>query len=361
VSRLDWCPVERIPELQAFIDQHWKQPGHVLSRDRELLCWQHPHPCDDRLSVLVADAPEGGIAGILGIIPAGFCAQGERLEAAWLAMWVVRPELRRHQLGLRLLTRVMADTDGLVATLGGNETTMRILRSLRFHTVDSVPRWVRPVSLQALDAVLGAVGARDRAAHWRGRPPPGPRARAAAGRVRIVPWSGDAERWDRLWSHLAPRLVGTWRDAAYLDWRYLEHPRFDYELRLAERDGDVVALLAYRRQPVAGVDADVVRIVEAIGDEDGVARLAAEILDAVSDERLAFIDFYCTGARFGAPLERAGFVPEPAEGTLPSLFQPLDARRARLTGAFWSARWPVHLAGTDTYFTRSDGDQDRPS
>jgi hypothetical protein len=363
VSRLDWCPVERIDELQAFIDRHWKA-GHVLSRDRELLRWQHPHPSDDRLSVLVADGPEGGIVGILGIIPAGFCARGERLGASWLTTWVVRPEARGDQVGLRLLTRVMAETDGLVATLGGNETTMRILRSLRFHTIASVPRWVRPGSLDALDALLGAAGQPDRAAYWRGWRPPRSQARAAAGGVRIVPWSEDGERWDRLWARLSRDLVGTWRDADYLRWRYLAHPRFEYQVRLAERDGEVVALLAYRRQPVSGVDADVVRVLEAIGDEDAVARLAAEAVDAVSDDRLALIDFYCTGARFGAALERVGFTPEPAESALPSLFAPLDARRARLTGAFWSAAGggaDALFAGPDTYFTRSDCDQDRPN
>jgi hypothetical protein len=362
VSRLDWCPVERISELQAFIDRHWNA-GHVLSRDRELLCWQHPHPRDDRISVLLADGPDDGIAGILGIIPAGFCARGQRLDAAWMAMWMVRPELRRDQVGLRLLTRVMGETDGLVAALGGNQTTMRILRSLRFHTVESVPRWVRPVSLDALEALLDAAGEPARAPHKRRGRAPRPGSQIGGG-VRTLTWSEGGERWDGPWARLSRGLVGTWRDAAYLRWRYLEHPRFRYEVRLAERKGEVVALLAYRRQPVAAAGADVVRVVEAIGDEEAVASLTAEALDALGDDRLALIDFYCTGARFGAPLERVGFVPEPRYGPLPSLFQPLDATRTRLTGAFWSAAGPsTHalLAGPDAYFTRSDGDQDRPN
>ena len=359
MTAVRWCPVDRLGELQRFIDEQWGR-GHVLARDAELLRWQHPRPDPGELSVLIADGDGGEIAGILGIIPAGFCEHGTRRAGAWLTTWVVRPEERQRQLGLVLLRHVIDTTDGLVATLGGNKLTMGMLRALRFHVRDAVPRWVRPVSASALESLLHAAGATVPAVPPVDGEPP----RASPG-VEAVPFSDElAPAWDAAWSErFAPGLVGTWRDAAYLRWRYAEHPRFDYHVSLARADGgEVRGLLVSRPQRVRDRDEEVVRVVELLGDPDAQAALIVALLDRVDGERTAFIDFYCTSGRFAATLERFGFAPEDPAAPLPSLFQPLDPRRARLTGAFGAAGRDADLfAGEDVYFTRSDGDQDRPN
>ncbi len=150
---IDWCPVECVPQLQTFIDTYWRQ-GHILARDSDLLRWQHPHPEDDELlSVLIAK--EGNtLVGMLGIIPFGFCVRGWRLLGSWLAMWLAAPDWRDKLLGLRLLQRVLADNYSIVGTLGGNETTQRILAALHFETREAIPRWVRVVSPPALESLL---------------------------------------------------------------------------------------------------------------------------------------------------------------------------------------------------------------
>lgn len=352
MSSIAWCPAARLDELQAFIDEHWKR-GHILARDAELLRWQHPRT-EDELSFLVVDDASGAIAGILGIIPADCCFAGERRPGHWLTTWVVREDLRTQHIGLALLRALLDETGGLVATLGGNDTTMRMLGALRFHTVPSVPRWVRPVSAPALDALLTAAGA----GRWTGDVDPAP---AGGGGLDVGGF--DAPAWDAAWAaDFAPGLVGTWRDAAYVQWRYRDHPRFDYRVRLATEGGRARGLAVWRRQVVEGRAEEVLRIVELLGDEAAGRALVAEILAEAAESAVAFADFYCTSPAFAAPLESAGFAREdPGGPVLPALFQPLDARRTALTGAFWASDGTERFAGRDVYFTRSDGDQDRPN
>ncbi len=356
-----WCPADRLGELQRFIDEQWSA-GHVLARDAELLRWQHPRPDPAALSVLIADGDDGQIAGILGIIPAPFCQHGRRREGAWLTTWVVRPDERSRLLGVALLRHAIDHTDGLVATTGGNQTTMRILRTQRFHLVDAIPRWVRPVSAPALERLMLAAGSTELAlgpSHIPAPPPP------SSSDVRVTGFTdAAAAAWDEAWRvRLAPGIVGTWRDAAYLRWRYAEHPSFDYLMSVALGDqGEARGLIVARRVAVRDRDEEVVRIVELLGDPGAQHTLVADLLASVDPEQTAFVDFYCTSERFADALVQAGFARENPDAPLPSLFAPLDARRASLTGAFAAAGDDAALfAGDDVYFTRSDGDQDRPN
>lgn len=352
-----WCGVERVAELQAFIDEHWKR-RHILARDADLLRWQHPRSAGE-LSILVAQE-KGEMLGILGIVPADCGFYGERRPGAWLTTWVARADARDRHVGLALLRSVIDETDGLVATIGGNATTMRILGVMGFSLIPAVPRWVLPGSRDALRGLLGAMTA-DVV-----RVSPRARANAGAPGYAVVDWhERHAAAWDRAWSErFAPRLVGTWRDAAYLRWRYLEHPRFRYEVRLATRDGEVSGLLVYRRQRVQDRSEEVVRIVELLAVDDAAHALLEAVVDGAMEPSTALADFYCTSTSLAAPLRAAGFHDAEHLGVpIPGLFQPLDQGRTALTGAFWApARWGVEpFVGDDAYVTRSDCDQDRPN
>jgi len=356
VSAIGWCPVARLDELQSFIDEHWKR-GHVLARDVALLRWQHPRENPNELSVLVADEDDGRMQGILGIIPVPYCRHGERGEGAWLTTWVVTEAARRRQLGLALLRRAMDGPD-FVGTIGGNETTMRLLRALGFATRPAVSRWVRAGDRAALASLMQAAGANSAALS------PASQMVPAASGAEVQPWSPElAAPWDRTWrERVASGLVGTWRDSDYLRWRYLEHPRFRYELRvIRDPAGGVRALVVWRRQAIQDRSEEVVRVLELLGEPAAAATLARDLVRETGTERTAFLDFYCTSTAFAAPLEAAGFVPEHTLGAeLPALFQPLDPRRTALTAAFW-APGKEAFDGADVYFTRSDCDQDRPN
>ena len=116
---IDFCPVDRIPELQTFINDYWRQ-GHILSRDSGLLRWQFIYPGDaDRLSVLTARNGDT-LTGILGVIPFRLCQRGKSLPACWLTMWMATPRQPRQLTGLRLLQRVLAGDYSVVGTLGFN-------------------------------------------------------------------------------------------------------------------------------------------------------------------------------------------------------------------------------------------------
>jgi GNAT superfamily N-acetyltransferase len=295
------------------VDEHWRR-GHVLARDAELLRWQHRRRSDpDRLAVLAAEE-DGRLVAMLGWIEFDACVGEERVPGGWMTNWLVVPEARGRKLGLALVERALEAEYEFVGALGANSATRHVLGGLDFAEVGMF-RWVRVFDPGALRDLLG------------GREPA--RVEAAAGA------SG------------AGSFVGACRYADFLRRRYREHPRFRYEV--------VDEQAAYRIETVAGSSAKVARIVDFLGDE----ALARRVADEAERAGAVFADFSCTSTRFGAPLEAAGFTPDPG---LPGRFQPLDFSDRPIVSCFWAApRLGVDFAGGELYVTRADSDLDRPN
>jgi hypothetical protein len=357
--QIDWLPADRIEEAQTFIDAHWRR-DHRLAHDAGLLSWQHRFFGDsERLAVLVARAG-GDIVGALGVIFVPFCIYGRRSLGSWLTTWIATPAAREHQAGLRLLRHALDEQLGFVGTTGANQTALRIYRALGFSIRMSIPRWVRVTSDEALATMLGHCESPYR--EPTAMPP-------STDSLRVLPWSEtDAARWDALWERrLAPRLVGTWRDAAYLRWRYLEHPSFTYQVRVAEAaDSSLRGAAVHRIAQVDGAPGKVVRIVELHGDTEAMTALAADVVSAAARAGASFAEFYCSAGAVSGPLRACGFSEEPEPShALPPLIEPLNLELSPLlSGAFHVPDGlgldPDAFASEDLYVTRSDCDQDRP-
>jgi len=366
--QIDWCPLSQVDRLQSFIGSAWKA-GHVLARDRELLLWQHPLRADsDRIFVLRATEGERLVA-MLGVIPFGFCLFGSQIPGAWLTTWLeVQP---RRGIALRLLREVMGGSFGMVGTIGGNRTTQAILGRLGFAIFDRMPRWTRAVHVPSLRALL-----RDRPKplspeSWRrlerGAETSLPTPQDTS--LRALDWSeAAAARWDRSWQeHFASQLIGTWRGSAFLQRRYISHPRFDYRVRFIEEDEvkAISGLIVTRVEMPREREERVLQVLEFLGAEAAYPTMIGEILAQAQAEEVAFVDLFSTSLRPSRALEAAGFRRDDlTEDPLPRLFQPLDFRIGGLSGAFWIAP-EVSERGAGLFFdeallfTRSDCDQDR--
>ena len=363
--------MERIGELQTFVDEYWRS-GHILANDRELLTWQHPRESDrDHLSVLVADS-DGEMAGTLGVIPTGFCLRGERTTTSWMSMWLASPKSRKQRTGLLLLRQLIGSGQGTVATLGANPLSLGIYRGLGFSTVPGIHRWVRVCSEASFRRFA------------ENRPSPLPedclsaviktsqqQAPGTSKQVRLREWNAGIEKcWDEAWKHrFAPRLWGTWRDAEYIRWRYVNHPRFHYRVLVAEQQGqgEPTGLLVYRVETIMGRQDRLIRVVEFLSDETSGPALATAVVEAGEHAEATFADFYCSGTQWAEPLESAGFVRQDSlPAALPGLFHPLDWGDHQLALAFYvPTEFGVSsdeiVQGPDSYITRSDCDQDRPN
>jgi hypothetical protein len=129
--------------------------------------------------------------------------------------------------------------------------------------------------------------------------------------VRVRPVERAGSEFDQLWRRCgADAAVSVVRDAAWVNWRYLDAPALGYHVLLAERDGQPVGYAAYRVEAhAAGVAGFVAELFAASADAPARRTLIAETLAAL---RAAGADNAVTLAVPGSPLERdlrgAGFL-----------------------------------------------------
>jgi hypothetical protein len=380
--RMALCREQDVAPLMRFIDAEWRA-GHVLSRDENLLRWQFDRrllPGREFPGPTVMLAWQGdAIVGMFGLAGCRLTLEGTPASGVWLCNWLASPKYRHLNVALGLWHAVERLGFDVIATLGATPTSTRLLSALQFEGIGALPRWIGVVSISQTAGLLADCNeglSLDAAV----RTCQGYRAQIAAGSsvagdgaVDVVPWRDElAAGWDRCWTEqVASMMVATSRDARFVCWRYVRHPSFRYEIRLATRcsDGSVIGLAVFRREQVRGRSETVLRVVEFLASPPAAAPLANAVLQAARELGVAYADFYCSSASAARPLEKVGFKRETItadQPAFPTRLQPLETGHFPMTGLL---RLPSGMRGRLStlvdegrlYVTKSDGDQDRPN
>jgi hypothetical protein len=186
---------------------------------------------------------------------------------------------------------------------------------------------------------------------------------------------GIPERWDELdWPAFAAKSIGAVRDAEYLNWRYRQHPIFEYKI-ITVPDGMRSGLLVWRLETIrkqteqGRVDVDRIgRLVEFMpSSEENAMQLLSAFTDQLRASGAFGADYYGFHGPTRAWLTQAGFVStseHPDGNAVPTRFQPLDGKTGALLSAiFLKQSLPKVTTADDCpwYWTKSDSDQDRPN
>ncbi len=374
------CSEDDVEAVGRFIDTHW-QRGHILARDQSLLRWQFGPirpPADPRPGLSILLAWQGDrMVGMLGRIDFEFNVRGTLVPGVWLSQWLTTPDVRADGVGLRLLWAIHDLGVGAVFVLGANETAGKVYAALGFELLAGLPRWVGVYdvtrSVRLLEAIRPGTERKDLEEICARHLVDVSRERSSDPEVQVVEWSEPlTAAWDLCWTdHLAPALLSPSKDSSYVRRRYIDHPTFRYEIRLARnpRTGNVLGLTVFRVEQIRGRSEKVLRVLEFLATAEAERALARSVVQAAQSYDTIFADFYCTSEGAARALERIGFRRDVAAGPgFPARFQPVEAGHSQIGGAFWvsaSLRRQLApgklLASSDFYITKSDGDQDRPN
>jgi len=183
--------------------------------------------------------------------------------------------------------------------------------------------------------------------------------------VRRVTRFDDA--YDACWLEFRePLLLASDRTSAYMNWRYLEHPRFTYQcLEIRAPSGN--AYYVWREESVSGNLGVVARICEVIGKPEAIIEGFGHLFRILKEQGVAFADFFCSHGVTNAALMASGMreVITTEELDLPRLFQPITQDERKTLNFYYSfdEETQPHNFYNDyrTYITKGDGNQDRPN
>ena len=191
-------------------------------------------------------AREGpSVIGQYATMPVRLSLGGREVYGSWGMDVMVAPERQRQGLG-EVLFRTWDQNVGASLGLGLSESSHRLFQKLHWPEVGPLPCLVKPLSRRAF-----------RRPNW---PMPINRLVSALTLplVRIVarsrPLSAQVQpirrfdaSFDRLWEQVAGKLdLAVRRDAAYLNWKYVEPPHVRYLIVALKREGETIGYAVYR-------------------------------------------------------------------------------------------------------------------
>jgi hypothetical protein len=191
-------------------------------------------------------AREGStVVGQYASMPVKLLVRGREIDAAWGMDVMVAPERQRQGLG-ELLFRSWDRSVGASLGLGLSESSLSLFHKLEWPDVGPVPCLVKPLSRRALRQPTWPVAVNRLVSAvtlpWirlvaRSKP--------LQGEVRTIRHFD--EGFTRLWEHAKTGLdFAVRRDAAYLNWKYIQAPHVRYVVAALYRDNEPAGYVVYR-------------------------------------------------------------------------------------------------------------------
>jgi len=287
------------------------------------------------------------IAGQFATIPVRLVVNGTEIDAAWGTDAMVAPEHRGKGWG-EALYRHWDRSVGAAIGLSYTDASYGLFKKMGWPYQGAVAQFTKPISKR-------------KRATWKAPA----RSRAAAAALRwhrlvtaLRPVGGEIERvsrfderFTRLWERVAPKFtLAARRDAAYLNWRYLDAPSATYSAIALRRGGggDVAGFAVYRH--VEEKEQRTTVLVDFLADPDDRGAMVALLRGVERAARAARSDVvraFATHAGFQETLRRSGF--DDRQGTRRLV---VKVNAVPVTPAFYAATGGWHV-------TRGDSDGDR--
>jgi hypothetical protein len=356
VSFVD-CHDELLPSLQAFLARVYR-PDYILRINETLFRWQFgetPAGKNSGYHLKVA-LLENKIAGVLGYVPVEVSLRDRVVRGAWTANWVIDPNWHRLGLGVLLMRELIRQFD-VTLVVGLSRDSRMLLPRMGWSDFGELTRYV-----YVLDHDRAKALTESGALEWPQTKPAQADSLTSEVLVELVDrFSHDATQlWDRT---LGAFTAGTRRSAQFLNWRYAQHPVFDYRLFEVRCQGQLSGLAVYRVEQVRNMSLRVGRIVELVSESMLETSLVKTVIEDARSQDVVALDFFCSSRRFSRTMARCGFLPDGDNATaqIPTLFQPIDRRRTGIPFMAYLRNVPDATELYDWYVTKGDGDQDRPN
>ena len=293
------------PELEALFRRVFGDARADASARR--WHWQYLSNPNAREPQIWVARDGGSVVGQYATMPVQLAVEGTEVDASWGMDVMVAPDRQRQGLGEKLFQTWDRHT-GASLGMGLSASSHRLFRKLKWPDVGPVPCLVKPLSPRALQRprwprlVNGAV--------W----PLGSLA------VSVLRERGEVDpavrkvdhfdpRFTELWQRVAPRFaLAVRRDAAYLEWKFVERQHIGYSILALDRGGQIHGYVVFRHTDEAR--ARVTSVVDLLADPDDTPTIATLLRSVERDARQAGSDkirTFIMNAAFGRAFRKQGY------------------------------------------------------
>lgn len=338
----EFCPVDRIGDVVAFIDTYWKK-NHIFVRSPEFLSWQHYDKASNKYNFVIAKHKKTEeIHAMVGVTLSSHFDPAIKTPVRWGSMWKIRPDIQEP--GLGLMVEWKKNETGLAcAEVGFGESKIAIGLAKKLKAITGIAD--QHVIINPKKTTFHIASNVDTADCYAKQAVPSNKA--------LLDCSLDEFR------ELEGPVIHTipfYKSKLYYENRYFRHPIYSYQAtKICNAASDVAGILFWRK--CTHGSAACIRIVDYFGAHDALSGCLDGFLELLAKYDAEYIDFIHVGMP-DKLMKESGFI---NRGNYPSLiipnfFEPFVQKNIDVTYSYESR---------DTNYIplifKGDSDQDRPS
>ena len=357
--------------IELLDDKNWKQftvfvknwfhDKYILT-NKKFVEWQYITPFSKITSsnILVVRIKEK-IMGYLGTIPLSFNYFGENIYGVCLANWQTDEALHSKGFGYEMLD-VALESSQIVYITAYKPILEKLFEKTNWqiHSDKQEQMLVRRfVKIFDAEKVKKMIGEEDIIFDEVKNP-------FMSNEFEFLQIDSFNKDADSFWENVKNKYkITVNRNSKYLNWRYKDHPVFDYKLFVAKK-GDVIKAFVVVRLEKAG-EYTIGHIVDFAAEDNAEEFMLNVVCKWLLEQKADLADFSFTGDFHESTLESTGFkeTNEEPYASIPYLFSPIDHKRRSTNFAFKIIDENLKNLGIATYnnfyITRGDCDQDRPN
>lgn len=340
--------------VQEFYRENWSRP--IALGDEHFYNWQFvntPQQYSSDNCVIAYDDNTGRIAGVMGLNPRQFSLENSVLSGAEMTTWIVHSDYRASGAGAKILKHIMASYDVLIG-MGITDQALPIYLRSGFRLLRQIPRFIKVVNFQHIKPFCQVDELGQRLVPKWSKLKINHYLRSDANNDTI----NAAFETSRLKTNMFDRC------ARQLNWRYLEHPMFKYELHHVSAGGTDSGVIVALRVHDTDSGFRICHIMDLFGDADSIDAGRSFVEEYARQNAVDVIDFYCTSTATTCHfISNQWFsVADDTCFQFPHLFSPLEMRSPQSTSLiYWAKHKFTDLADlSKLYLTKQDADLDRP-
>ena len=340
-----------------FFEKHWKRK--IALANRSFYEWQFtgsPSDAGDDHCMVAVDDTSNQLVGVMGLNTRPFCLNGSDVNGAELTTWMVDEKYLGKGVGAKILKKIQERYDVLTG-MGISDAALSVYMRSGFRYLRAIPRYVKvfdfdSVAVHAKYDVL----AKKLAKQWS----------VLGNTVPFESKIADSQSIQLLQSLIRKQLNFFSRDCNFIEWRYLNHPVFEYrQFVVYSKRNKGKGVYVVLREETSIQDLKIVHVMELIGDQNDMPAAISFIHDYCSKYIVHLADFYCTSTKINRYFFSSGWfsINDDLCFQFPHLFHPMELRSPPTTSLiYWSRDNFEDMADTSRlYITKQDADLDRPT
>ena len=337
--------------LEKFSNEAYGK-NHILHNQTHTT-WQfkkNPFLKKTEISVVIYEYKHR-IVSHLGFIPVKLKFFNTTKKALWHVSFFTLEQFRGRGLGLKLVKFSNKHYD-IAMVLSGSPGTESIYHNIGGKTLGDLRRYVYIIQKNRIEKILGkkikisqcSVNVQKK------------------GRITRV--KNLTSKYDKFWNDIQKRYPITIdRNRMYMYWRYFNHPLIEYHFLILEVEKSITGFVIIRFED-KNKKIKAARIVDMVVKEEFEKEMILSVKE-YCNEKIDFIDFFCTGNFYEQSLEELGFFNNNKRKlSIPSVFNPIDTNRRENINFLYAdlkknIKKDILSVENNWFFVKADSDQDR--